>query len=234
VTWNLHAGLPGVWDVHDVHEDRIAGARFHLGEAFEHRHVLPERPREKGGVIVRDDAFTVEAHLMDHRTPSAAYVIRETPRVNLDTERLDELGLPRGPWLARVRSGEDGHVEVGGRTYDLAELRGTLLRVTPGESAAYLTDFLLDDDARARLLPALRGVDTVVCESQYRQADEALALANHHMTSRQAARLARDAGVGRLVLFHVSERYDDAGLAGLLAEAREEFPSVAFPPHWQP
>ncbi|WP_027482841.1 MBL fold metallo-hydrolase [Deinococcus pimensis] len=231
VMWNLHAGLPGTWDVHDIHEDHVSGARFRLAEAFAARHELPRVEREDA-VILRDDALSVEAYLLDHRTPSAAYVVRKTPRVNLDTDRLRELGLTPGPWVSRLKAGEEGTLEAQGRTFHLADLRGELLRTTPGESVAYLTDFLLDEEAHARLTSVLRGVDTVVCESQYRAHDHALAIANHHMTSVQAARLARDADVGRLVLFHVSERYDAADLPGLLAEARAVFPRVEFPPHW--
>lgn len=230
VMWNLHAGLPGTWEVRDIHEGEGRGARFLLREAFEVRHDLPNQPT--GSMILDGGDYTVEAHLMDHRTPSAAYVVREAPRVNVDVSRLRSLGLTGGPWLQALKSGQAGPVEVGGRSLDLADLRRDLLVETPGESVAYLTDFLLDDGARERLVPALRGVTTLVCESQYRHADAALARENHHMTAVQAAGLAREAGVGRLVLFHVSERYAAVELPDLLAEARAVFPATEFPEGW--
>jgi ribonuclease Z len=107
-----------------------------------------------------------------------------------------------------------------------------LVTVTPGDSVAYLTDFLLDDAASDRLTEALKGVGSVVCESQYRQADLELARRNYHMTSVQAASLAARAGVGQLVLFHLSDRYQPEGWAELLAEARAVFPATTFPDHW--
>ena len=106
------------------------------------------------------------------------------------------------------------------------------MTVTPGDSVAYLTDFLLDDTAAGRLAEALKGVGSVVCESQYRDADLELARRNYHMTAVQAASLAARAGVGRLVLFHLSDRYRPEEWAGLLAEARAVFPATAFPDHW--
>src|SRR5262249_12945195 len=112
------------------------------------------------------------------------------------------------------------------------ELQDTLLVVTPGDSVAYLTDFVLDEAAVERLSDALKGVGAVVCESQYRHADLELARRNRHMTATQVAHLASRAGVGRLVLFHLSDRYPREGWPDLLAEARTVFPATDFPDHW--
>jgi ribonuclease Z len=114
----------------------------------------------------------------------------------------------------------------------LRELQEALVAVTPGDGVAYLTDFLLDEAAADRLAGALRGVGTVVCESQYRHADLDLARRNYHMTATQAASLAARAGVGRLVLFHLSDRYRPEEWRGLLAEARAVVPATSFPDHW--
>jgi ribonuclease Z len=173
---------------------------------------------------------------MDHGTPSIAYVVRETPRVNVDATKLAALGLRPGPWLQKVRgprAGSGETVAVGNVERPLRELQDALLVETPGDSVAYLTDFLLDDAAMERLAAALHGVGTVVCESQYRHADMDLARRNYHMTATLAATLAHKAQVGRLVLFHLSDRYRSDEWPELLAEARAVFPATAFPDHWQ-
>jgi ribonuclease Z len=123
-------------------------------------------------------------------------------------------------------------VVVGGASRLVRELQDALLTVTPGDSVAYLTDFLLDEPAVERLTDALRGVGTVVCESQYRHADLELARRNRHMTATQVAQLANRAGVGRLVLFHLSDRYTREEWPEPLAEARAVFPTTDFPSHW--
>jgi ribonuclease Z len=153
----------------------------------------------------------------------------------VDPGRLAALGLRPGPWLQRVRGPRADAAEtvvVEGVPRPVRELQDTLVRETPGDSVAYLTDFLLDDTATRQLAEALRGVGAVVCESQYRHADVELARTNRHMTATQAAALARQAGVGRLVLFHLSDRYRPEGWRELLAEARAVFPATNFPEHW--
>jgi ribonuclease Z len=231
--WNLVAGQKAAWHVHDLHPGRIKARRFELAEAFAHAHEAGERPWDH--TVLEGPGYTLEALLMDHGTTSAAYVVRESPRVNVDPARLAALGLRPGPWLQRVRgprAGQEETVVVGGGARRLKELQDALVTVTPGDSAAYLTDFLLDDAAAGRLADVLRGVGTVVCESQYRHADVELARRNYHMTATQAASLAARAGVGRLVLFHLSDRYRPEEWRAMLAEARAIFPATSFPDHW--
>jgi ribonuclease Z len=229
--WNLHGGQPATWHVADIHPDHITTRRFELTEAFALAH--DEADLSYHRQVLEGPGYTVEALLMDHGTPSVAYVVRETPRVNIDTQKLAGLGLSPGPWLKQLRGPPSLEtVAIGGSTYRLADLQDALLVVTPGQSVAYLTDFLMDDGAQNRLAEAVQNVTAVVCESQYRHADLDLAQRNYHMTATQAATLARRAGAGRLVLFHLSDRYRPDQWLDLLAEARAVFPATAFPEHW--
>jgi ribonuclease Z len=231
--WNLHGGQAVSWFVHEIHEDRVRTTRFALDETFARPHAESDTPRQP--VVLDAGEFTVEALAMDHGTPSLAYVVREAARVNVDPAKLAALGLPPGPWLKRVRGprAEDKEtITVDGATHRVAELQDALVTTTPGESAAYLTDFLLDDAAQERLAAALRGVMTVVSECQYRHADLDLARRNYHMTATQVAETARHAGVGRLVLFHLSDRYTATEWLAILAEAKGIFPATSFPEAW--
>jgi ribonuclease Z len=231
--WNLVAGQQAAWHVHDLHPGLVHSRRFELAEAFARAHDEGERPW--GRTALEGPGYAVEALLMDHGTPSAAYVVRETPRVNVDPGKLAALGLRPGPWLQRVRgprAGEEEAVVVEGVARPLRQLQDALVSVTPGDAVAYLTDFLLDGAAEDRLADALKGVGTVVCESQYRHADLDLARRNYHMTATQSASLAARAGVGRLVLFHLSDRYRPEAWREMLAEARAVFPATSFPGHW--
>jgi len=231
--WNLVGGHQVSWHVRDLYAGHIASWRFELAEAFAHRHAEGEKPWT--GSALDGPGYTVEPLLMDHGTPSVAYVVRETPRVNVDPARLASLGLAPGPWLQRVRgprADEGEEVVVGGVSRSVRELQESLLVETPGDSVAYLTDFLLNEAAADKLAEALRGVGAVVCESQYRHADVELAVRNRHMTATQAASLAKRAGVGRLVLFHLSDRYRTEEWRAMLSEAREIFPATDFPEHW--
>lgn len=229
--WNLHESLGATWRVSDIGETAIKTWRYELPEAFETAHEEPAVVRD-GLMVFDEEDFTVEAMALDHLTTSMAYKVTEKTRWNIGPQRLALLGLKPGPWLKSLkdRTALPDDAVVEGRL--AGALRAELLVPTPGDSVAYLTDFLLDEAAREKLLPWLAGCRHVVCESQYRAADLELARKNYHMTSVQVAALARDAGVEDLVLFHVSNRYVREERAALLAEACEVFPAARFPDGW--
>ncbi|HVO42814.1 MAG TPA: MBL fold metallo-hydrolase, partial [Aggregatilineales bacterium] len=217
--WNIE--VEGTWLLNDLYPDRVVQSRFEARELFAELHALGTRPFVNPVLDTPD--YSVTALHMDHRTPSMAYIVREKPRLNLDTAKLAVMGLRPGAWIGQVKDhtpGAGGTIELGGKAYELDTLRQELLTETPGKSLAYLTDFLLNEPAHQRLATALKGCTIVVCESQYRQADLDLAQRNYHMTAIQAASLAKDAGIQQLVLFHLSDRYQTYEWMEMLHEAR--------------
>jgi ribonuclease Z len=230
--WNLHEEMAGSWRVSDVVENEIRTKRFDLFEAFAIAH--DEGAQTRSGPICEGRGFVVEAAVMDHKTPTLAFVVREKPRQNVDLAKLAACGLKPGPWLKKLKepSAEDEALEIDGACHSLDELRRKLLVETTGDSIAYFTDFLLDDAAAARLADLARGCRTIVCEAQYRDAEVELARRYHHMTTGLAATLAKQLQPEQLILIHLSSRYDAQGWAQILEEARAIFPKTRFPDHW--
>ncbi len=233
-TWNLHEQMSASWRVTEIHPECVQTTRFELCEAFAVAHAEGSQLCQR--VIFEGAGFVVEAFTMDHRTPTIAYLVREKPRLNIDTSRLASMGLRPGPWMRQLKDSVDSEstVEVDGVSYAVGRLREQLLVETQGASLAYLTDFLLDDLAIDRLSDALRGCQTMICESQYRHADLELARKNFHMTTVLSATLAQRAGADKLVLFHLSDRYDRSEWFDMLREAQQVFSATEFPDHWAP
>lgn len=231
--WNLHAEMEGTWRVHELTQGKVTTSRFELREAFTYKH--EEGSRDFDSIVVGSGDFAIEAHLMDHGTPSIAYVLREKDRTNIDNGRLSELNLRPGAWLKQIKEATPGQDEIliDGCVYSKNALRHLLVTATPGDSIAYLTDFLLDDIAIDYLTEVLERCITVVCEAQYRNIDHELASRHFHMTTGAVAKLARRAQIGRLFLFHLSDRYTSAEWLSMLEEAREVFPDTFFPENWQ-
>ncbi len=230
--WNLHEQLNASWQVSEIHPHEVRTARYELREAFSTVHDECAQPYE--WTIFEGEAYTAEAITMDHRTPSMAYIIREKPRQNVDTSRLAALGLRPGPWLKSLKEIETTTepLVIDGIAYSHEQLRKALLVESPGDSFAYLTDFLLNEPAIERLAERLHGVGHVVCEGQYRHSDLELAEKNFHTTTIQSATLAQKAQIGELYLFHLSARYERRDWLQMLHDARTIFPNTYFPAHW--
>jgi ribonuclease BN (tRNA processing enzyme) len=107
-----------------------------------------------------------------------------------------------------------------------------------GRSLAFATDieFLTGEQiqhnpAEQRYLSFIRGVDVLVHDAQYSEDDYAGAAAAPtrgygHSTSIMAARVAKAASVGRLILFHHDPGYTDTDIQLLEQKARQIFPAT--------
>ena len=71
------------------------------------------------------------------------------------------------------------------------------------------------------ILEHCRDADTLVIESTYLDAEAEMAGQFLHLTTKQAAELAKEAGVKKLILTHLSRRYRERDV---IAEAQSIFP----------
>ena len=233
--WNLSAATLGEWIVTEVGGHELRSTRLRSRDGFAAREDLAPLPHI--GPVHSDDHFEVAAVQLDHGTPSMGYFLREADRSNVTPERLAELALQPGPWIRQLKDqvgiGDGVEIEVGGRHFLAGELRAFLLEASHGDSIAYLTDFCLGSgEEEDRLVRFLEGCQTLVCESNYRNAEAELAASYHHMSSRGVANLAGRVQPERLVLFHLSDRYTADEWQQQLEEVRAIFPRAQFPAGW--
>jgi ribonuclease Z len=115
-----------------------------------------------------------------------------------------------------VKQGED-LVFPDGTRYPNIDLT---LDPPPQRRYAYCSDTAYEP----ALAPFIQGVELLYHEATFTEQLRARATETMHSTAAQAARLAAQAGVGRLLLGHFSSRYKSAD--ELLAEARPVFPNT--------
>lgn len=163
-----------------------------------------------GGESLEVCGMTVTCFRTHHGMFSLGYVLRGPERPGrLDHARALALGVRDGPDMSRLKSGQ----AVGDVTPDMV-----LGPPTPGVAVAYTGD----TRPSIETVDAVRGVDVLIHEATYLQSESGNAERHNHSTAAQAAAVAKEAGVGHLIMTHVSHRYDDRG--ALEAEARGVFP----------
>ena len=170
------------------------------------------------GVIAEERDYTIRCFSVLHRdTESLGYRFDAVPRRHLDGERMASLGVPDGPLRGSLARGEAVTLPDGRRI----EPDSVLHPPSAGVSVAVVGDTQEVDT----LIPAVAGVDALVIESTFLAADAALAAERGHLTASEAGRLAAAAGVGRLILTHLSGRYDPDAVC---AEARQRFANTCI------
>ncbi|MFE3139429.1 ribonuclease Z [Streptomyces scopuliridis] len=168
--------------------------RLRYATAYRESVELTEAPVSADGVLARTPAYTLEARKLSHPVESYGYRLTEPDGRRLDPVRLAAHGIA-GPDVGRLQ--REG-VLNGVTLEEVSEARR-------GQRFAFVMDTRLCDGVHA----LAEGCDLLVIESTFLDGDERLATDHGHLTAGQAARAARDAGVGHLVLTHFSQRYSD-------------------------
>jgi ribonuclease Z len=185
-------------------------ARFRLKSAFAVEDMGSGQLTD--GILCHEAAFRVVTAVLEHRTPCLAFAIQEAAHVNVWKNRLEELGLPIGPWLRELKQAviekksDDELIEAGTRPMPLGILRKAIT-VTPGQKVAYVTDAADTSANRAAIIALALNADLLFIEAAFARADAQLAAERAHLTTDAAGRLARAAGVRRVEPFHFSPRY---------------------------
>ncbi|KYD25120.1 ribonuclease Z [Geobacillus sp. FSL W8-0032] len=171
------------------------------------------------GVIFDDETFQVIAKRLDHGMPSYGFrVVEKDLPGPLLVDRLRALGVRPGPIYQQIKQGktvvlEDGTV-LDGREFVGPPQKGRIVTV------------LGDTRFCEAAIELARDADVVVHEATFAAAEQQLAHDYFHSTTIDAAEVARRARAKRLILTHISSRYQGAAAQQLVAEARRVFPNT--------
>jgi ribonuclease Z len=172
-----------------------------------------EHPVKKAGIVENDGKFLIEAAFLDHGVENIGWRITEPDTVKFHKEELKKLGLD-GPIIRKLE--EEGKISWNDRWIHIDEVS----HVRVGDTFAYVIDTRPCKEA----LELARGAKMLLCESTYLDEDREMANEYRHMTAKQAAMIAKEAGVQTLILTHFSARYRDQEV--LAVEARATFPNT--------
>ena len=179
---------------------------------------LDERDERDPGVPWRGEGWRVEAFPTYHSVPSLGYAVVEDPRPGaFDVAAARALGVPEGPLFGRLQRGEP--VQTAGGTVRPEDVMG------PPRAGRRIV-VTGDTEPCAATLQASEGADVLVHEATFLHAERDRARETRHATAREAALVARQAGVRLLVLTHLSSRCSPSELR---EEAEREFPRVLVP-----
>ncbi|MBP7764023.1 MAG: hypothetical protein KA113_02420 [Syntrophaceae bacterium] len=221
-TWNLVRNYTTDFAlaVTEVHEHRRITRTYCCRSGF-----VPEKEESSAtgpATLVEGEAFVVRAAFLDHSIPCLAFSFEEKTRLNIKKNVLSEMNLPTGAWLTRLKEQilnkepEETPVrifwknEAGVREetfLPLGLLRDRAVKMTAGQKVCYITDAVWSPPNAARMIDLARGSELLFIEAPFLHEDEATAERKHHLTARQAGRLAALARVKRFCLFHFSPKY---------------------------
>ncbi|HEV2479071.1 MAG TPA: ribonuclease Z [Puia sp.] len=168
------------------------------------------------GSILRETRFEVSCFPVYHRIECWGFLFREIrPFRRINPEKARQYEVPSS-FFDRLKWGESYLRKDG----VLVENQSVTEPAAKARSYAYCADTLFD----LRIAEKVRGVDMLYHETTYLKDLEEQAGRRFHSTTTQAATIAREAGVQRLLIGHFSSKYEK--LQVFEQEAREVFPNT--------
>ena len=222
-TWNLINNYTLSIEATEIYQKAIKKAAFRAGNFFKCEDLGTESFK---GVLLKDSFLKISAAVFDHQIPCLAFSLEEDYHINIDKDKLNKLNLPVGPWLGDLKRAirknvSDSVFTIKDKLYTFGQLK-EIVRITRGQKISYVVDIHGSEENMKKAVDLVSGSDVLYIEAYFTDEDEGMARQRYHLTAKQAGAIAREAGVGKLVVFHFSPRYINTP-DRLVNEAEEEF-----------
>lgn len=167
-------------------------------------------------LIFEDEKIKIETIPLQHRIPTCGFKFTEKPHLrNLKKNVVLDYNIPISK-IQGIREGED-FIDDNNEVISNQKLT---LPPYKNRSYAYCTDTAYSE----KIIPIIQEVDLLFHEATFRKNMKRQAKLTSHSTSEDAAKIAKMANVGKLIVGHFSARYKDVN--PIINEAREIFPNT--------
>ncbi len=166
------------------------------------------------GKFFENDDFLLESLPMKHRIPCVGYAFVEKDRRRIKVDFVKKLGIPDGPLLGELQRGNN--IEFKGKKV----LADDATAVIKGKKITFLTDTVPTENC----LKLASNADILIADSTYSSNLKDKAAEWGHLTALEAAQIASQSSVKKLILTHFSARYKNT--SEVEEDARTAFDNV--------
>lgn len=170
----------------------------------------------ESGIFFQDSDFYLMAEPMKHGAPCLAYSFIEKEKTRILKEKLEKLKI-RGPIIRELAQGKD--IVWNGKKIKAKDL-------TYSQEKKKIT-FIFDTVLNENCYKIARDSDLLVSEATYTKKDVDASGFQYHMTAHQSAEIAKKSNSKRLILSHLSQRYEYKEKF-VLAEAKKVFKNTTI------
>lgn len=163
-----------------------------------------ELESKEAQIIYEDEKLSVETIPLVHRVYTNGFLFKEKPG---DRKLLIDKAIEYNIDVALYRSLKKGK-DVRSESGELVPNHLVTANPEPPKSYAYCSDTAFNP----KMIPQISGTTVLYHESTFLEDKAELAFPTKHSTAKEAAQIAKEAGVGKLILGHYSTRYTDINL----------------------
>jgi len=165
----------------------------------------------KEGTFLETKDLTISSVNLIHSSPCLGYLIKEKDKRKMKMPYLKKFGLTKDPILGKLQKGKN----ISYKGHKILVKDATTL--IPGKKIS----IILDTSPSQKIISAVKNSDLLVTESTFSSKLKEKARLYKHLTSEDAARIAKKSNSKKLVLTHFGKRHNTTTL--LLKEAKKIF-----------
>lgn len=188
--------------------------RLRYGSSYHETITVIEHPVTAAGLVEDDGKFRIEATYLEHGIENIGWRITEADTRKYDHNKLESFEI-RGSSIRELID-KGVFITSSGQIVKLEDVSW----IRKGDSLAVVIDTRYCQNA----IDIAKNARVLICESTYMQEHLELAHEHYHLTSKQAATIAKQADVQQLILTHFSARY--LNLRDMELEAKSVFPNT--------
>jgi len=176
------------------------GTKNHIQDLlklFPFRKEYAIKTEEVQGKFFETSEFFLESKSMTHGIPCNAYSFVKKAHIRIDKNKLKKSKLPSGPLLQKLKQGKD--IIYNNKKY----LAKNLIFKENDKKIS----IVLDTSLNKSITPFVKDSDLLICESSFDPELKDKAKEHKHLTSAQAAEIAKKSKSKKLILTHISQRY---------------------------
>ncbi len=173
---------------------------------------------ESSNKVFENNEIIIDSSEMLHNSPVNAYSFTIKEKRRLDKKKLKKLKLPNSPLLGELQKGKD--IYINGK-----KIKASSLSYIEKQKKV---SFILDTAPNKNSIALANNSDILICESSFSSEEKEKAQEYFHLTSSQAAEIAKKSKSQKLVLVHISQRHEH-NTKKLLNESRKIFKNTFIP-----
>lgn len=174
----------------------------------------PEKPE----TVYEDDEHYVKTFPLEHSVPTTGFLFAEKQRPRKIRKDFVKRENPEVEDILKIKSGAD-YVNQSGKFFN-----NKSITIAPPKPRSFA--FCSDTRYGESIIPYIKNVDLLYHEASFLEDMASVAAEKYHATAGEAAQIAKQASVEKLMIGHFSARYKT--LETLLNEAREIFPQTVL------
>lgn len=173
--------------------------------------------REVSGTFLNEEDFSITAMPMKHEVPSNAYSFKIKDKRRLNKSKIKLLKLPHSPLLKKLQQGKT--ITYKGKKISPEKIS----RLEKGKKITFILDTKMNPNA----IKLAKNSDLLITESTFSKKDRNLIKNHKHLTSIDAATIAKKSKSKKLILIHISQRYEK-NLKTIKKEAQSIFKQTSL------